>query len=209
MTFGQAGVAGGALPPSALPPPPPLLPFGPTLHYSGALPPLRCACSYGRPACQGAAAAAAAAAAEAAAPAAANAATPTLPHPPPLPPRPAGCGCPYNWAPGCRLCDWGDSWVQQAHASLAPRPGEKVRLTPIRRLKVAFCLPHALVTGGLKMLLEQMRLLRARGHHVVALTRSEVARAAVPAWSNVQVRRRPGAGAKGVLAAGRALSSLR
>ncbi|KAL4448235.1 hypothetical protein ABPG75_005454 [Micractinium tetrahymenae] len=111
--------------------PPPVLPFGPTLHYTG-------------------------------------------------------CGCPYNWAPGCRLCDWGDSWLAQAHRSMAPQPGQ-VHLAPIRKLKVGFCIPHANVTGGLKMLLEQMRLLRQRGHRIVALTRSELAASAVPAWSDVQV----------------------
>lgn len=31
-----------------------------------------------------------------------------------------------------------------------------VRLSPIRPLKVAFCIPHHNVTGGLKMLLEQV-----------------------------------------------------
>ncbi len=77
-----------------------------------------------------------------------------LPTPPPLPH--VGCGCPYSWAPGCRLCDWGDSWLQQAHASLLPKPGAPVRLSPIRPLKVAFCIPHHNVTGGLKMLLEQV-----------------------------------------------------
>lgn len=71
-------------------------------------------------------------------------------------PLPAGCGCPYSWAPGCRLCDWGDSWLQQAYASLLPKPGVPVRLSPIRPLKVAFCIPHHNVTGGLKMLLEQV-----------------------------------------------------
>lgn len=39
---------------------------------------------------------------------------------------------------------------------MAPRPGQ-VRLAPIRKLKVGFCIPHANVTGGLKMLLEQVR----------------------------------------------------
>ncbi|PRW45111.1 glycosyl transferase group 1 [Chlorella sorokiniana] len=98
----------------------------------------------------------------------------------------AGCGCPYSWAPGCRLCDWGDSWLQQAYASLLPKPGAPVRLSPIRPLKVAFCIPHHNVTGGLKMLLEQMRLLKLRGHHIVALTRSDTANTAVPPWSDVQ-----------------------
>ena len=157
---------------------------------------------------------------------------------PALPPPPPGCGCPYTWAPGCRLCDWGDSWLQQAHASLLPKPGAPMQLAPIRPLKVAFCIPHHNVTGGLKMLLEQvgllpaacegppccwccaiacgqrqrcqhrgtaatplplprpppllplpcsqMRLLRQRGHHVVALTRSETAHTAVPPWSDAQ-----------------------
>jgi acetolactate synthase regulatory subunit len=65
--------------------------------------------------------------------------------------------------------------------------GQLVRLTPNRTLKIAFCLPHANVTGGLKILLEQMRLLRQRGHAIVALTRSEVMDQAVPSWSDVAV----------------------
>lgn len=77
-------------------------------------------------------------------------------HPAAAVPPPTGCGCPYSWAPGCRLCDWGDSWVQQAHTSMLPKPGAPVRLSPIRPLKVAFCIPHHNVTGGLKMLLEQV-----------------------------------------------------
>ncbi|PSC70858.1 glycosyl transferase group 1 [Micractinium conductrix] len=69
---------------------------------------------------------------------------------------------------------------------MAPPPGQ-ARLAPIRKLKVAFCIPHSCVTGGLKMLLEQIRLLRQRGHHVVALMRSELAASAVPPWSDVEV----------------------
>ncbi|KAI3426406.1 hypothetical protein D9Q98_008776 [Chlorella vulgaris] len=100
----------------------------------------------------------------------------------------AGCGCP-SFAPGCRLCDWGDSWLRQAYTRLGRDPveGQLVRLTPNRTLKIAFCLPHANVTGGLKILLEQMRLLRQRGHAIVALTRSEVVDQAVPSWSDVAV----------------------
>lgn len=109
---------------------------------------------------------------------------PVLPFGPTL--HHTGCGCPYNWAAGCRLCDWGDSWVQQAYQSMAPQPGQ-AHLAPIRKLKVGFCIPHANVTGGLKMMLEQMRLLRERGHYVVAMTRSELADTAIPLWSDVQV----------------------
>ena len=45
--------------------------------------------------------------------------------------------------------------MRAAHARMAPPPGQ-ARLAPIRKLKVAFCIPHSCVTGGLKMLLEQV-----------------------------------------------------
>jgi hypothetical protein len=40
---------------------------------------------------------------------------------------------------------------------MVPQPGATTRLAPNRKLKVAYCVPHANVTGGLKMLLEQVR----------------------------------------------------
>jgi hypothetical protein len=190
--LGLPGVVGGGLlsdgaaPPGASTPglkaPPPLLPFGPTLHYRGGIigtsSAAACVRLLRQPRSQ----------------------LQTIPGARLTPPGPRpccspGCGCPYSWAAGCRLCDWGDSWLQQAHSRLSPAPecggggdgADGGRLAPARKLKVAYCLPHAAVTGGLKILLEHMRLLRARGHCVVALTRSELAESAVPRWSDVAV----------------------
>ena len=44
-------------------------------------------------------------------------------------------------------------------------------LTPRRKLRVAYLLPHHNLTGGMKCLVEHIRLLRGRGHTVVALHR--------------------------------------
>ena len=46
---------------------------------------------------------------------------------------------------------------------MVPQPGATTRLAPNRKLKVAYCVPHANVTGGLKMLLEQVGAQRAAG----------------------------------------------
>ncbi|GAB4817162.1 hypothetical protein N2152v2_004208 [Parachlorella kessleri] len=92
----------------------------------------------------------------------------------------SGCGCPLGWVPGCRACDLVDSFLQQAF--LGVRNG---LLTPLRKLRVLFCLPHHNITGGMKMLLEQIRLLRQRGHYVIAAMRSDTAPSALPPWTDV------------------------
>lgn len=48
-------------------------------------------------------------------------------------------------------------------------------LTPIRKLRVAYMLPHHNITGGMKCLVEHIRLLRSRGHKTIAVHRWEVA----------------------------------
>eukprot|EP00955_Chlamydomonas_euryale_P096715 365028-Chlamydomonas_euryale.AAC.32 len=59
------------------------------------------------------------------------------------------------------------------------------RHTP--RLRIAYVLPHARVTGGLKLLCAHVSMLRRRGHHVVAVRRAPAGSAgpAVPPWSGV------------------------
>ena len=44
-------------------------------------------------------------------------------------------------------------------------------MTPQRKLHVGYMLPHHNLTGGMKCLVEHIRLLRARGHTTVALHR--------------------------------------
>ena len=45
------------------------------------------------------------------------------------------------------------------------------------------------MTGGMKCLVEHIRLLRSRGHCLVAVHRSDSAAAAMPPWSEVQADR--------------------
>ena len=54
------------------------------------------------------------------------------------------------------------------------------------------------------LLRPQMRLLRQRGHEVVALTRSELADTAVPPWSDVQASPGPASGRQAARRAGAA-----
>ena len=96
----------------------------------------------------------------------------------------AGCGCPPGGA-GCppgglRLCDLADLRVQSAHGQVAS--GALQRSRPLR---LAFALPHHNITGGMKMLCEQIRLLRLRGHHVTALFGGAAPRA-MPPWTDVE-----------------------
>lgn len=58
---------------------------------------------------------------------------------------------------------------------------------PERRgpLRVAYVIPHVALTGGMKMIMEQIRLLRRRGHHVTALARCSRTEPVLPPWSDV------------------------
>ena len=82
-----------------------------------------------------------------------------------------GCGCPPNWRSACRLADSVDSEVLAAFAEVL---SEKV--LPARTLTVVYMLPHHNVTGGMKCLVEHIRLLKTRGHRY----RSPVAIAILP-----------------------------
>lgn len=72
---------------------------------------------------------------------------------------------------------------------------------PARRpLDVTYVLPHQNVTGGMKVLLEHVRRLRARGHRVRCVLRHPSATRAIPPWSDVtadeEVLLRPGQAAR-------------
>lgn len=112
---------------------------------------------------------------------------------PPRHPPPAGCGCPPGGARGergQRLCDVADARIQEEHGRLVARlgPGPQAERAG-RPLHVAFVLPHHGITGGMKMLCEQVRLLRRRGHRVAALFRTGAAAPgarAMPAWTDAE-----------------------
>lgn len=71
----------------------------------------------------------------------------------------AGCGCPPRWRDQARLADAVDQEVQGAFREM-----QLGHITPTRSLVIAYMLPHHNVTGGMKCLVEHIRLLRARGH---------------------------------------------
>jgi len=50
-------------------------------------------------------------------------------------------------------------------------------LTPTRKLRVAYMLPHHNITGGMKCLVEHIRLLRSRGHTTIAVHRCHLLKA--------------------------------
>jgi len=115
---------------------------------------------------------------------------PPLPHAPPRPGRhlPDGldtvhhalCGC-QQWVQGQRMADLVDVVAAQARQALASQ-----LLVPTRPLRIAYALPHHNITGGMKCLVEHIRLLRQRGHHVVAVHRSDSAASAMPPWTDVR-----------------------
>jgi len=58
-----------------------------------------------------------------------------------------------------------------------------------KSLKIGYLLPHQNLTGGLKMLLTQMEMLKKKGHHVTAYYRGVEGQRALPAWTDVEVDR--------------------
>ncbi|MHC1760372.1 MAG: glycosyltransferase [Negativicutes bacterium] len=58
---------------------------------------------------------------------------------------------------------------------------------PCPPLKIGYILPHRNLTGGLKMLLEQMNQLQKRGHKVFAILRDHQGSKVLPDWYNTKV----------------------
>ena len=56
-------------------------------------------------------------------------------------------------------------------------------------LTIAYLMPHKYVTGGLRMLLEQIRFLRRKGHTVVALGKDDRSGKVLPGWTDVEADR--------------------
>ena len=68
------------------------------------------------------------------------------------------CGCPPGWQNKTRAADVVDILVQKAFQAY-----QEGRLAATRRLRVLYFLPHHNVTGGMKCLVEHVRLLKLRG----------------------------------------------
>lgn len=92
----------------------------------------------------------------------------------------AGCGCP-NWQKGGRVADQVDALVARFH-----RLFQRKLISPNRPLRVCYMLPHHNITGGMKCLVEHIRLLRQRGHYTIAVHRSDTAKRAMPPWTTVE-----------------------
>ncbi len=60
---------------------------------------------------------------------------------------------------------------------------------PTKKLRIGYALPHKLLTGGMKCLLEQMRQLHRRGHTVYALCPGQPGESALPEWSDLDAQR--------------------
>jgi hypothetical protein len=89
-----------------------------------------------------------------------------------------GCGCP-DWKKGERMADYVDILISRCYALY-----QQKLLNPNRRLRVCYMLPHHNITGGMKCLVEHIRLLRERGHYTIAVHRSDKAQRAMPPWTN-------------------------
>ena len=53
-------------------------------------------------------------------------------------------------------------------------------------MKIGYIIPHQNLTGGLKMLLAQMEMLKKNGHHVTAYYRGVEGQRALPSWTDVE-----------------------
>ena len=68
-----------------------------------------------------------------------------------------------------------------------PSPQKKPS-SPKNHLKIGYLLPHQGLTGGVKMLLSQMEMLRKKGHHITAFLRGNLEQEKViPYWSDLEV----------------------
>jgi glycosyltransferase involved in cell wall biosynthesis len=56
-----------------------------------------------------------------------------------------------------------------------------------RHLTISYVIPHTNLTGGLKMLLEQMKQLKSRGHRIVAVRKAPPEGPVLPDWYDVKV----------------------
>lgn len=55
------------------------------------------------------------------------------------------------------------------------------------KLSIGYIIPHKFLTGGLKMLLSQMKALRLRGHKIYAIFRGKDNESVLPDWFDIEV----------------------
>lgn len=77
-----------------------------------------------------------------------------------------GCSCPAGWQAGSRVADQVDKLVSKAFGLY-----QQGLIAPQRKLRVCYMLPHHNITGGMKCLVEHIKLLRERGHYTIAVHR--------------------------------------
>lgn len=63
---------------------------------------------------------------------------------------------------------------------------EHAPIRSAKRLTIGYLLPHSNLTGGMKILLEQIRHLRQRGHKVHAFYAGEPGSSVLPSWTDVE-----------------------
>ncbi|WP_050613738.1 glycosyltransferase family 4 protein [Bacillus testis] len=68
-------------------------------------------------------------------------------------------------------------------------PDEKKSKQQEKPLKIGYLLPHHGMTGGMKMLLNQMDLLHKQGHHITAFFKGEEGSTVLPKWADIEVDR--------------------
>lgn len=79
----------------------------------------------------------------------------------------------------------------QKNRAYVKMPFEELSATKSQKqkpLRIAYYLPHKNLTGGMKMLLQQMKHLRERGHHMIALMKDvDGSQTALPDWFDLAV----------------------
>lgn len=78
--------------------------------------------------------------------------------------------------------DWVWKEKDTQSVDLAARP-----TTRLPRLRIAYLIPHHNVTGGMKMIMRHIGLMKERGHWVQALFRGPPMSPVIPPWSRVRV----------------------
>lgn len=76
---------------------------------------------------------------------------------------------------------------QEAEGAASAPPAVIETVPEREKLKIGYLLPHLNLTGGLKMLLHQMKELKAKGHEVYAFIKGAEGDNVVPNWFDLEV----------------------